>query len=108
LTAAACTRIRTFPGPVSGSGSSTMWSASGPPNSVTPTALMPSFNGSVRRIFHVVRRIFHVLRRIFRVVRRKFHVVRRVARPGPPRRSSVLGPGFYAAPNATADREAIT
>ncbi len=40
FTVAAATRIRTSPGPGSGTGFSTIWRTSGPPNSVMPTARM--------------------------------------------------------------------
>src|SRR3712207_4920639 len=42
FTVAAVTRSRTWPGPSGSAGTSTRCRVSGPPNSVTPTALMPS------------------------------------------------------------------
>ena len=51
LTAAAWTRMRTSPGPACGSGSSTTCSASGPPNSVTPIALMAARSRPGPRLF---------------------------------------------------------
>ena len=62
LTAAACTRIRTSPGPACTSGRSTTCSASGPPNSITPTPCMiPSLPlGVVRAVQSSRRRESHL------------------------------------------------